>query len=257
VDFENFKRFRLNIPIRSLTRWMPMDKWDACADPVDRAALRGRPCYGGLDLASTLDLTAFVLVFPPDHPEGTWDVLVKAYCPEVGILKRSRSDKVNYGVWQQQGFLTATPGDVTDYEWVKRDVLQAAKDYQLREVGFDSWNATQIAADLMGELNPTSSEHGFQMVEMRQGAKTLNEPMKSLLAYVMKGQVRHGGHPVLRWCADNLVVRQDANGNIAPDKERATEKIDLLVAGIMAWGRAMGKAGAKRSCYEDRGLLIL
>jgi phage terminase large subunit-like protein len=257
VDFENFKRFRLNIPIRSLSRWLPMAGWDACAEAPDLAALRGRPCYGGLDLASTLDLTAFVLVFPPDDPNGKWDVLVKCYCPAEGILKRSRSDKVNYSIWQQQGVLTATPGDVTDYDFLKRDILEAAKTYQLREIGFDSWNASQIATDIMAELNPTNSPSGFQMVEMRQGAKTLNEPMKSLLAHVMRGQLRHGGHPVLRWCADNMVVRQDANGNMAPDKAKATEKIDLMVALIMAWGRAMGKAGATRSIYEERGLLMI
>lgn len=250
VDFQNFLRFRLNIPIKSLTRWMPMDKWDACADAVDVAALKGRPCWGGLDLSAKIDLTAFVLVFPPAEEGGIWDVVVKAYCPEEGIAKRSRVDKVNYGIWAQQGFLTATPGNVVDYDWVKRDVLQAVKDYDLREIGYDSWNATQTATDIMAVLNPAGYKQGFQMVEMRQGAKTLNEPMKDLLVKVMSGQVRHGGHPVLRWCADNLVVRKDPNGNFAPDKEKATEKIDVMVALINAWGRAMFKGGPVESAYD-------
>ncbi len=255
VDFQNFLRFRLNVPIRSLSRWMPMDRWDACADAPDLDALKGRVCYGGMDLASTIDLTALVLVFPPQDPDGMWDVVCKAYCPEEGILRRSRVDKVNYTAWERQGHLIATPGSVTDYEFLKRDIRQAAKDYQLRSIGFDSWNAMQVATDIMAELNPTNSETGFQMVEMRQGAKTLNEPMKSLLAHVMKGKVRHGGHPVLRWCADNMVVRHDPNGNMAPDKQKATDKIDLMVALIMAWGRAIVTAAPARSVYETRGIL--
>jgi len=257
VDFQNFLRFRLNIPIKSLTRWMPMAEWDACAGPVDAAALAGRTCYGGLDLSSKLDLTAFALVFPPEEESGPWDVLLHCYCPSDSITKRSRVDKVNYDIWRQQGFLTATPGNVVDYEFIKHDIFAAAKAYDLREIGFDSWNASQIATDIMAELNPQGSEHGFQMVEMRQGAKTLNEPMKDLLVKTIKGQLRHGGHPVLRWCADNLVVRKDPNGNFAPDKERATEKIDAMVALINAWGRAMARGGSGPSVYETRGLLTV
>ena len=126
-----------------------------------------------------------------------------------------------------------------DYDWIKKDIFQAAKDYDLQEIGFDSWNAQATATDIMNELNPQGDKNGFQMVEMRQGPKTFNEPMKDLLVKVMTGKIRHGGHPVLRWNADNLVVRKDANGNFAPDKEKATEKIDGMVALIMAVGRAM------------------
>ncbi|MBA4417241.1 MAG: terminase [Syntrophus sp. (in: bacteria)] len=250
VEFQNFLRFRLNIPIKSLSRWMPMDKWDKCNGAVDIEYLRGRTCYGGLDLASKIDLAAFVLVFPPEQEGGVWDIVCKFYCPEDGILKRSRVDKVNYDIWEKQGFLTATPGNVIDYEFIKKDILLASKDYDLREIGFDSWNATQTATDIMNELNPSSSEDGFQMVEMRQGAKTFNEPAKDLLVHVMTGKVRHRGDPVLRWNADNLVMRADANGNVAPDKQKATDKIDGLVALIMAWGRAMQKPAPVRSAYE-------
>jgi phage terminase large subunit-like protein len=239
ADFQNFLRFRLNIPIKSLSRWMPMDKWDACDGPVDPGILKGRICYGGLDLSSKIDLAAFTLVFRPEGEDGPWDVLIRFYCPEEGILKRSRVDKVPYDQWARQSFITATPGNVVDYDWIKKDVFQAAKDYDLREIGFDSWNAQATATDIMNELNPSGYEDGFQMVEMRQGAKTFNEPMKDCLVHVMTGKIRHGGHPVLRWCADNLVVRKDVNGNMAPDKEKATEKIDGMVALFMAWGRAM------------------
>lgn len=251
VDFQNFLRFRLNIPIKSLSRWMPMDKWDDCDAPVDAGTLKGRACYGGLDLASKTDLAAFVLVFPPADEDGLWDVLPRFYCPEEGILKRSRVDKVPYDQWARQGFITATPGNVIDYDWIKKDVFDAAKEYDLREVGFDSWNAQATATDIMNELNPQGAADGFQMVEMRQGPKTFNEPMKDLLVKVMTGKIRHGGHPVLRWNADNLVVRKDANGNFAPDKEKATEKIDGMVSLIMAVGRAMMSDVPVRSAYDN------
>lgn len=256
TDFQNFLRFRLNIPIRQLSRFIPMEKWDACNTQPDVEALKGRCCYGGLDLASKVDLAAFLLVFPPEAEGGLSDVLCKFYCPEDGILKRSRVDKVPYDQWARQGFITATPGNVVDYDWIKKDVFQAAKDYDLREIGFDSWNAQATATDIMNELNPGGAESGFQMVEMRQGPKTFNEPMKDLLVKIMSEQIRHGGHPVLRWNADNLVVRKDANGNMAPDKEKATEKIDGMVALCMAWGRAMMKKGPVRSIYETQGVRV-
>jgi len=153
--------------------------------------------------------------------------------------------------------LTATPGNVIDYAWIEKDILDAAKKYQLCQVGFDSWNAQATATRIMDELNPTGNEDGFQMVEVRQGAKSFNEPAKDLLVHVMTEKVRHGGHPVLRWCADNLVMRSDPNGNVAPDKEKATEKIDGMVALIMAWGRAMFGNDETQSVYETRGVVCL
>ena len=227
-----------------------MDKWDACNAPVDLESLIGRPCYGGLDLASKNDLAAFVLIFPPVSDGDPYDCLSHFYCPEEGILKRARVDKVPYDIWAKQGFITATPGNVVDYDWIKKDVFEAAKLYELREIGFDSWNAQATATDIMNELNPSGYDGGFQMVEMRQGPKTFNEPMKDLLVKLMSGQIRHGGHPVLRWNADNLVARKDANGNFAPDKEKAVDKIDGMVAMFMSWGRAMFTKGAIVSAYE-------
>jgi phage terminase large subunit-like protein len=250
VEFQNFLRFRLNIPVKQLFRWMPMEKWDACDAQPDLDALKGRPCYGGLDLASKVDLAAFVVVFPPIEDGGCWDVLARFYCPEEGIMKRSRTDKIHYDVWEKQGFLTATEGNVVDYTFIEKDILQAAKDYELHEVGFDSWNAQATATRIMDQLNPANDERGFQMVEVRQGAKSMNEPAKDLLVHVMQEKIRHGGNPVLRWNADNLVMRADANGNVAPDKLKATDKIDGMVALIMAWGRAMGKKASVRSAYD-------
>lgn len=245
IEWQDFLRFRLNIPIKSLVRWMPMDKWDKCGESINLESLKGRVCCGGLDLSSKLDLSAFILVFPPADKNGMWDIICRAYCPEDGIIKRSKTDRVHYDIWQKEGFLTATPGNVIDYEFIEKDILEAARIYDMREMGFDSWNATDTSNRIMKRLNPTNYDQGFQMIEMRQGAKTFNEPAKDLLVHVMTEKVRHGGHPVLRWCADNLVMRLDPNGNVAPDKEKATDKIDLMVALIMAWGRAMFKTETK------------
>jgi phage terminase large subunit-like protein len=195
-----------------------------------------------------------VLVFPPEEEDGYWDVLCRAYCPEEGIIKRAKVDRVRYDLWQEQGHLVATPGEVVDYGWIKKDILAVAELFDLREIGFDPWNATQTATEIMELLNPSNSEYGFQMVAMKQRTETYNEPMRSALASVITGKVRHGGHPVMRWCADNLVVRIDANGNVFPNKEKATDKIDLMTAMFMAWGRAMKRTNAT-SVYEARGVL--
>lgn len=232
VEFEDFKRFRLNIPIKSLSRWMPMDKWDACASKIDGEALKGRPCYGGLDLSSKLDLSALLLVFPPIVEGDRTIVLPKFYCPEDTIIERSRSDKVRYDIWSREGLINATPGNVIDYGAIRNDIIQADKDYDLREVGFDPWGAAQLATELQ-------NDYGITMVEMRQGSKTMSEPAKDILVHVMQGRVAHGGHRVLRWCTDNLVMVPDANENIRPAKDKATDRIDGFVALILAWGRAM------------------
>lgn len=256
VEYQNFLRFRLNIPIKQLSKWMPMDDWDKCAVEIDERKLEGRRCIGGLDLSSKIDLSAFVVVFPPTTDGEHYDVLCKFYCPEEGILQRSKVDRVDYHIWEKQGFLKATPGNVIDYAFIEKDIFDAAKKYKLQEVVFDPWNAQSTATRLMDELNPTNSKNGFQVVEMRQGIKSYNEPAKDLLVKVKTGKLRHGGHPVLRWNADNLVMRQDANANIAPDKEKATEKIDGMTALLMAWSRSMNTKD-KKSKYETEGLVVI
>lgn len=256
IDFQNFLRFRLNIPIRQLSRFIPMEKWDKGNGTINLEYLRGRRCFGGLDLSSREDLSAFILVFPPDDQDGVFDILCYFYCPDEGIIKRSKSNRVNYDIWQQQGFLIATPGNVIDYAWIEKDILQAAQDYQLEQIAYDPWNAQATATRIMEALNPTNAEKGFQAVEMRQGFKSYNEPAKDLLIKIMQGKIRHSGNPVLRWCADNLVMRTDPNGNVSPDKEKATEKIDGMVALIMAWSRAMFTENTT-SIYEERGILTL
>jgi len=246
IELQDFKRYRLNIPIKSLKRFMDMHKWEACKGDCSPEELRGEIAYGGIDLSSTQDLTSRVLVFPrEDEP---WRVLSHSYCPEDTIMKKSKQDKVPYDIWAEQGYITPTPGDYVDYRYILKDVVKDSELYDLREVGYDPWAAGKVA----GELN---SDHGIEMVEMRQGTITLSEPIKDILKSVLALKLQHNGSPVLRWCVDNTVMVYDHNENLRPAKDKSTGRIDEFVALIMAWGRAMVSFGTAHSVYEKRGLI--
>ena len=194
-------------------------------------------------------ITAFELVFPDVRP-GKHAVKSYAYCPETKIQEHIRTDKIRYDIWQKQEYLVATDGDYVNMAFVKKDILDAAAKYDLQEIGFDPWAAAQLAGELM--------EEGITMVEMRQGPRTLSEPAKDLRRAIYAKEIMHGGHPVLRWCADNVVMRIDPNENIAPDKSKVTGRIDLFVALINAWGRCIFQE-EKESQYnkEDEELEII
>lgn len=249
VELEDFKRFRLNIPAKHIKRWMPMQAWDKCGGALDED-LAGRPCYGGLDLSSTIDLSALALVWPPTEEGEDWQTFVRCYCPEDTVRERARQDRVDFSRWLQTGEMVATSGNVIDYAYIKRDILDVADAFDLREVGFDPWNAAQLATDLL-------NNEGIQMVEVRQGAKTLSEPAKDILKTVLAGALRHGGNPVLRWCTDNLVMVPDANENIRPVKDKSSDRIDAFIAMLIAWSRAIVNLGMGPNVYESRGIVTL
>src|SRR5678816_2702772 len=190
-----------------------------------RRALKGRRCYVGMDLASTKDLTALVAVFPDD--DGGFDVLAAFFCPAEQIKERSTKDKVPYDLWSKQGHLTATPGNVVDYEAVRQTLKDWAAEFQVREIAFDPWNATDLVTRLQ-------EQDGFLCVPMRQGFNSLSAPTKSLERLVLSKALRHDGHPVLRWCIGNVVVEMDAAGNLKPSKAKSSERIDGAVALVMA-----------------------
>jgi phage terminase large subunit-like protein len=254
--YENtFKRLHLNIRTQTDVRWLSLESWDACFDgkepltvPAIEAELAGRTCFGALDLSSKLDVTAWVLLFPPKEGETRWHVLPRFFVPGDNAVARDRRDRVPYMTWEQQGFVTFTPGNVVDYERVKGQVREDAKAFDLREIAYDPWNATQIALQLQDD--------GATMVEFRQGIQSLGEPTKELEKLVLSKLMAHGGNPVLRWMASNTSVESDSNGNIKPSKKKSTEKIDGIVALVMALGRAMVSDGGI-SVYEQRGLLTL
>lgn len=243
-----FLRLELDIWTQAETKWVSLEHWRACGLAVDELGLRGRTCYGGLDLSSTTDVTAFVLVFPPQAEGDTYQVLCRFWIPEDSLHDRVRRDRVPYDAWVRQGFMTATPGNVVDYDYVLAQIGEDREAFDLQQVAFDRWGAAQIQSQLI-------DKHGEEfLVQFGQGFASMSAPMKELEKLILGHQLAHGNNPVLTWMADNLVAREDPAGNIKPDKEKSTEKIDGMVALIMALDRATRHEGPRRSVYEDRGL---
>lgn len=223
----NFRRFRLNQWTRQETRYIPMDKWRGkCAESFDPQMLLGRRCYGALDLASIEDLAAFVLLFEID---GLIYCLPKFWIPEESVEKRSRRDALPYDIWVRQGYITATPGNTIDYDYIENDIEEQGKLYRIEEIAFDRWGSAQII--------PHLEMMGFTVLMFGQGWKSMSNPTKAMLREILKGTLRHNSNPVLTWMADNLMVMTDAAANVKPDKEKSTEKIDGITAMIMALDR--------------------
>lgn len=243
-----FRQLRLNQWVKQSTRWMQMEKWDACAFPVDERELIGRECYGGLDLSSSIDITAFVLVFPPRDDTEKYIILPYFWIPEENMNLRVRRDHVPYDVWEKQGCLMNTEGNVIHYGFIENFIDNLGKKFHIREIAFDRWGAVQMVQNLEGL--------GFTVIPFGQGFKDMSPPSKRLMELVLEKKIAHGGHPVLRWMMDNIFVRTDPAGNIKPDKEKSTEKIDGAVAMVMALDRAIRNEGnSGGSVYDDRGIL--
>lgn len=246
ISQENrFRRLNLNQWVSQDTRWMSMDKWDSCNFPVDPELLKDRVCYGGLDLSSTQDMTAFVLVFPPKDLTDEYDkyqILPFFWIPREAMHKRILKDHVPYDQWQAKGLLETTDGEVIDYSFVEHKILELKKIYNIQEVAYDMWGAPQLRQNL--------TDNGVKMIEFGQGYKSMSLPSKEFLRLVLQQKIAHGGNEVLRWNIDNVVVTQDAAGNIKPNKDKATEKIDGAVATVMALARALVHED-KTSIYDN------
>ena len=245
-----FRQLRLNQWVKQAVRWMPMEKWDNCAFAVDEDELEGRVCYGGLDLSSTTDITAFVLAFPPLDDEDKYIILPYFWIPEDNLTLRVNRDHVPYDVWERQGYLQTTEGNVVHYGFIEQFVERLGERFNIREIAFDRWGAVQMVQNLEGM--------GFTVVPFGQGFKDMSPPTKELMKLVLEQKIAHGGHPVLRWNMDNIYIRTDPAGNIKADKEKSTEKIDGAVATIMALDRAIrcgNDHGA--SVYDERGILFI
>ncbi len=226
----SFRRLYLNQWTEQAHRWVPMAVWDACRDPnFDRSTLRGRGCYVGMDLSSTRDLTALVAVFPDDD-RGGFDVLAQFFVPEDNIRTRATRDRVPYSLWSKDGYITSTPGNVVDYDAVRRQLQQWAVEFDVREIAFDPWNATDLVTRLQ-------DQDGFTCVPIRQGFASLSAPTKSLEKAVLGRTLRHDGHPVLRWNMSNIAVETDASGNLKLSKKVSTERIDGAAALVNAIDR--------------------
>ena len=250
AEENSFRQLRLNQWVKQAVRWMPMEKWDKCAFPVNESDLEGRVCYGGLDLSSTTDITAFVLVFPPLDEDDKYAVLPYFWIPEENISLRVRRDHVPYDTWERQGVLLTTEGNVVHYGFIEQFIEKLGERYNIREIAFDRWGAVQMVQNLEGM--------GFTVVPFGQGFKDMSPPTKELMKLVLEEKIAHGGQPVLRWMMDNIFIRTDPAGNIKPDKEKSTEKIDGAVATIMALDRAIRCGNdTQASVYDERGILFI
>ena len=242
-----FKQLRLNIWTSATVCWIPDHIYDRGNLSIDLESLQGRECYGGLDLSSTSDITAFVLVFPPRGEDEKYIVLPFFWLPEDTLELRCRRDHVLYDVWELQGYIQTTEGNVIHYGFIEKFIEELGEKYHIKEIAFDRWNATQMVQNLEGM--------GFTVVPFGQGYKDMSPPSKELYKLLMEGNINHGGHPVLKWMAQNVVMRQDPAGNIKPDKEKSVEKIDGIVATIMALDRCIRNKDDDGSIYGERGII--
>lgn len=251
AEENSFRQLRLNQWTKQENRWLSMLKWDACRADFTESDLAGRICYGGLDLSSTTDLTAFVLVFPPNEVDDKFYVLPYFWLPEETIDLRSRRDHVPYDLWQKENLLQVTEGNVVDYDFVEKFIGNLKEKFDIQEIAFDRWNATQLTQNL-------EADYEFTMVQFGQGFASMSAPTKELEKLVLEKKIAHTGHKILRWNMDNIVVRTDPAGNIKIDKAKSTEKVDGAVSLVMALDRAI-KVGCLQveSVYESRGLLFI
>lgn len=237
-SYENtFKRLYLNIWTEQKERWLNMEKWDAGNKPLDE--LRDVPCWAGLDLSTTTDLTAFVLAFPVG---ANVCLLPFFWIPEETARKAERRDRVPYTLWRDHGHVRVTPGNTVKYDFVRRDINEIGRQFNIQKIAVDRWNATQIIAQL--------EDDGFQLEKFGQGYASMSGPAKEFESLVLAEQIKHAGHPVLRWNAANAAKMEDAAENIKPAKDRASGRIDGIVAAVMAVGCAFSSPSPNWSLSE-------
>lgn len=241
----SLRRFRFNQRVNAQSIWISSDKWKLCDAPFNPAELAGRTCYGGLDLSTTTDITAFVKTFPVGDEIL---LLCDFWLPEEEIQQRAQRDFVPYDLWAAQGLIRLTPGNVVDYGFIEQAIIEQGKVYDIAQIGHDPWNATATALRLADE--------GFTMVPIRQGMGSLSAPTKEFEALVLSRRLRHGGNPVLSWMVSSTSVKEDAAGNkrpVKPERNKSSKRIDGVVAAIMAIDR-WSRNEVRDSVYEERGL---
>lgn len=247
----SFKRYRLDIWTEQDVRLIQMPLWRACRPRLPPEQLAGEPCFGGLDLASINDIAAFAMAFRrfnlDEEPTGGVDVLFRFWVPEDNARQRERRDKVPYSTWIRQGLITATPGNRIDFGVIRNDIIDLGEQYNIREIAYDRWNAAQIVTELENE--------GFTMVPMGQGFGSMSNPTKAMLTLILGGELHHGDNAVATWMASNVAGAEDDHENIKPSKKKSREKIDGIVAMIMALDRLnRNAAGDGGSFYDDHEL---
>lgn len=248
ADEVTFKWLRCNMWVSSTVAWIPDAIYMRGNEAINAALLEGRDCYAGLDLSSTGDITALVLIFPPRDKNEKYVLLPYFWIPEETIPRRVKANSVPYDIWEKQGYIMATEGNVIHYNFIEKFIMDLSEKYHILEIAVDRWNATQMIQNLEGE--------GFTIVPFGQGFSSMSAPTKEFYRLLMEGRIIHGGNPVLRWMAGNVVIDTEPAGNIKVTKAKSKEKIDGIVAAIMALDRCIRQEGQSGSVYDERGLLV-
>lgn len=248
ADEVTFKWLRCNMWVSSTVAWIPDAIYMRGNEPIDMDALAGRDCYAGLDLSSTGDITTLVLIFPPRDEDEKYVLLPYFWIPEETIPRRVKANSVPYDIWEKQGYIMSTEGNVIHYDFIEKFIMDLPEKYHILEIAVDRWNATHVIQNL--------EDNGLTMVPFGQGFASMSAPTKEFYRLLMEGKIIHGGHPVMRWMAGNVVVDTDPAGNIKVTKAKSKEKIDGIVAAIMALDRAVRHEGESGSVYDTRGLLV-
>lgn len=248
ADEVTFKWLRCNMWVSSTVAWIPDAIYMRGNESIEAASLEGRDCYAGLDLSSTGDITALVLIFPPRDENEKYVLLPYFWIPEETIPRRVKANSVPYDIWEKQGYIMSTEGNVIHYDFIEKFIMYLSEKYHILEIAVDRWNATQMIQNLEGE--------GFTIIPFGQGFSSMSAPTKEFYRLLMEGRIIHGGNPVLRWMAGNVVIDTDPAGNIKVTKTKSKEKIDGIVAAIMALDRCIRQEGQSGSVYDERGLLV-
>jgi phage terminase large subunit-like protein len=242
------KTKNMNMWTQATTAWIGDEAWKACSGRVNESALRGRICYGALDLSNNLDITAWTLCFPPTDLDPRYTFLYRFFIPEENILERQRKAKVPYTLWRDRGFVIATPGNVIDYNFIEEQVKSDADSFRIQEIAYDPWNANQITQNL--------EDRGMTMVQFRQGFGSMSAPSKDFEKRVLAKELNHGDNPVMTWMASCVEIKTDPAGNIKPvkpDRKRTGKRIDGVITTIMSLDRAV-HGSVNGSVYERRGV---
>jgi phage terminase large subunit-like protein len=240
-----FKRLMLNIWTESQTKWIGHNEWMECYQDFDYSILDGKECWGGLDLASSRDLSAFVLLFNID---GKFIIKPYIFIPEENAKKRSDRDGVNYMEWLRDGHIFGTAGDVQDYNFIRAKINDLSKKYRIQSIAYDRWGASQLVIDLQND--------GATLDPFGQGFVSMNMPTKDLEIQIIGKNIIHDNNPCLNWCLSNVAIQEDPAGNIKPNKAKSTDRIDPIVALIMALGEYYSEDESE-SIYNERGIITI
>lgn len=246
------KTKNLNIWTQAETRWIDGDVWDRGKAQFAEQKLEGRPCYVGVDLSASQDITAVVLDFPPIEPGEKHKQLYRFFIPGDNIIEKTRKDKVPYDIWIERGLVIATPGDVVDYDFIEQTIYQDAERFEILEIAYDPWKAQEIVNHI--------TDAGFTMIPVYQRYSGMAAFTDAFEKAVLGAQIQHGGNPVMQWMISCTEVKSDRQGNIMPMKpqrDKTGKRIDGVVASIMAYGRAVANHGENGSVYDQRDLIVI